>query len=191
MLNQSQVKGNTFKRTLQVKRSVSQWMPALSVRALSVFARSFANFLKPKASWQWSAPPWWSWLKWNASSPWVLNVTKAVDIISKTWSLLSFLLSEDWFNFLFLTVLSTLGIRPNNYLIRDSRSKSDCCCDGWQLQQNQDGRTSPRALSDLKALAAEVLRNKNPRDPKLFDMIFCAWNAVDIDASESGTRGKR
>ena len=70
MLNQSQVEGNTFNRTLQVKRSVPTriWIPDLSVRALSVFARSFANFLKPKASWQ-EAPLHEGVHDWNATHP--------------------------------------------------------------------------------------------------------------------------
>jgi len=45
-------------------------------------------------------------------------------------------------------------------------------------------------LSDLKALAAEVLRNKNPRDPKLFDVIFYAWNAVDIECIRKWNKRK-
>ena len=73
------------------------WMPALSVCALSVFARSFANFLKPKASWQWSAPPWGSWLKWNESCG---------HKISKLGVLL--------FNFLFFYCFCQLRIRLNS-----------------------------------------------------------------------------
>ena len=70
MLNQSQVEDDTFNRTLQVKRSVPTriWIPDLSVRALSVFARSFANFLKPKASWQ-EAPLHEGVHDWNATHP--------------------------------------------------------------------------------------------------------------------------